>query len=384
MIWIVGLCLAGLAVLIVLWPLSRRTHLDPGQGLDSRFYLSQVAAIDADFSSGLISEQDARIAKTDAARRALADSAAHALEKNHSSPVLRRSVALGALVFIPALTFGLYTVLGTPDAPDEPLAPRLAAERAKPDINALLQKLEAHLAQDPNDGRAFALVAPVYLRMDRTADAVHAFGRALALLGESADGRADYAEALIADAHGTVTPQAVDSLKKALAIDPKHTKAEYYAGLAAAQAGDTQKAIDIWQALEKQAVPGDSWLPMVQDKVARLRLAQARQNNTPAGAAAAGGLVPTPDAAAAASVTAMGADQRMKFIHTMVDDLAAKLAQNGNDPEGWQRLLRALVVLKDTPRAQKALGDARASLAANPDGLGKVNALATQLGLSTP
>lgn len=384
MIWIVGICLAGLAVFIALWPLSRSAHSDPGQGLDSRFYLAQVAAIDADFSSGLISEQDARIAKTDAARRALADNAAHALEKSHSSPVLRRSVALGVLVFIPALTFGLYMVLGTPDAPDEPLTPRLAAERAKPDVNTLLKKLEAHLAEDPNDGRAFALVAPVYLRMDRTADAVHAFGRALALLGESADRRADYAEALIADAHGNVTPQALDSLKKALAIDPNHTKAEYYAGLAAAQAGDAQKAVEIWQALEKQAVPGDSWLPMVQDKVARLKLALSRQKDAPPGAPAKDGLVPRPDAAAAASVTAMSADQRMNFIHTMVNDLAAKLAKNGDDPEGWQRLLRALVVLKDTPRAQKALGDARASLAANPDGLGKVNALATQLGLSTP
>jgi cytochrome c-type biogenesis protein CcmH len=57
----------------------------------------------------------------------------------------------------------------------------------------------------------------------------------------------------------------------------------------------------------------------------------------------------------------------------MVAGLAARLQTNPNDPEGWQRLVRAYAVLGDTEKAKAALADARKAMAKNPAALAAIN-----------
>ena len=51
------------------------------------------------------------------------------------------------------------------------------------DLAAAIAKIEAHLAQHPDDGRGYEVLAPVYLRIGRANDAVRAASEALRLLG---------------------------------------------------------------------------------------------------------------------------------------------------------------------------------------------------------
>ncbi len=50
---------------------------------------------------------------------------------------------------------------------------------------------------------------------------------------------------------------------------------------------------------------------------------------------------------------------RNAMIRGMVDRLATRLKQNGDDVEGWLRLVRAYMVLGERDKAKSALTDAR-------------------------
>jgi len=65
----------------------------------------------------------------------------------------------------------------------------------------------------------------------------------------------------------------------------------------------------------------------------------------------------------------------------MVARLADKLKQDGGDLDGWQRLLRAYVVLGDRDKAVAAAGDAKRALASDPDKLRQIEDVIKSMGL---
>jgi cytochrome c-type biogenesis protein CcmH len=71
-------------------------------------------------------------------------------------------------------------------------------------------------------------------------------------------------------------------------------------------------------------------------------------------------------------------------IEAMVSGLDAKLKANPNDPQGWQMLIRAYVVLGRTDKAKTALEDARAVLAKNAEAIKAIDAEAKSLKLEAP
>ena len=71
------------------------------------------------------------------------------------------------------------------------------------------------------------------------------------------------------------------------------------------------------------------------------------------------------------------------MIRGMVARLADRLKENGNDIEGWQRLLRAYIVLNERDKAQAAAVDARRALSSDPDKLRQIEDTIKTLGLQS-
>jgi cytochrome c-type biogenesis protein CcmH len=69
------------------------------------------------------------------------------------------------------------------------------------------------------------------------------------------------------------------------------------------------------------------------------------------------------------------------MIRGMVARLSERLKADGADLEGWQRLLRAYVVLGDPEKARAALADARKALGADAEKRKKLDEFARGLGL---
>ncbi|MGB3864449.1 MAG: c-type cytochrome biogenesis protein CcmI, partial [Xanthobacteraceae bacterium] len=84
---------------------------------------------------------------------------------------------------------------------------------------------------------------------------------------------------------------------------------------------------------------------------------------------------------AVAAVQGMSEGDRNVVIRGMVERLAARLQQDGNDVEGWLRLARAYMVLNEPERARAARDDARRALATDEAGLRKLNDGLRQLGI---
>ena len=121
------------------------------------------------------------------------------------------------------------------------------------------------------------------------------------------------------------------------------------------------------------------------DKLRAFKEANAAGPASPPQAAppASSSAVPGPSAADVAAASKMSATDRGAMIHRMVARLADKLKQNGSDVAGWQRLLRAYMVLGERDKAVAAAADARKALAADPAKLRQLDDMIKSLGLES-
>jgi cytochrome c-type biogenesis protein CcmH len=349
-LWFVLALMTAAAIFAVLWPLAR--HKPLRRGSDIAVYRDQLDEIIRDRSAGLIGEAEAEAARVEVSRRLIAAADAAEFEKpalGTSSLWRRRTTAIAGLVLLPVGAVLLYLTLGSPQLPGEPLAARLQSPLENRSVENMIAQVEDHVARDPNDGRAWEVLAPVYMRLNRFEDAVRAFRNALRLNGSNAAREADLGEALVFAANGVVTAEAKSQFDRALAIDKDDVMARFYLGMAADQDGRRAEADKIWSDLLAKAPPGAPWVEMVR---------HALNRTAPAGAAIASG---TPGES--------GAPPADHDVNAMVARLAARLKKDGSDVHGWVQLVRSYRVLGQFDKAQAAVADARSALANDPDKL---------------
>ncbi len=356
MIWAAFAVMTGAVVLGVLWPLSR-ARASSVRAPDIAFYHSQIEEIERDLSLGLLTPEDADAAKAEAARRLLQQSGTDDMQGSSRTAV--RAAALFALIAIPALTLSLYSMLGNPDAPDLPLEARVDEREGNAELMSAIGKIEQHLAANPDDGRGWDIIGPVYMKLGRYEEAARAFGNAGRLLGDTPDRLVAQGESLVYAAQERVTPQAAEIFEKALNLREGHPVAYFYLALAREQMGDKDGALEAYTNLARGTPPDAPWQVAVRARIValggRIDMLEAVQNAMPS--------------------------EQQAMIRGMVEQLAGRLEQDGNDAEGWLRLIRSYSVLRETDLAKAALAKARAALAKNAEGLARVNALADELGL---
>src|ERR1700730_8029958 len=308
MLWLIFAVFTAVAVLTVLWPLAKAPRGAARREIGIAIYKAQLAEIERDEAQRLVAPEDAQGAKAEAARRLMAGAA---IEPPAASRTKARLASVGVVIFIPVLALSLYVTIGHPDIPDAPLAARLDVSPARVDLAAAVARVEAHLAQHPDDGRGYEVLAPVYLRMGRAGDAVNASREALRLLGETPARDALYGEALVAAANGVVTPDAKQSFEAAAAKDPSAAEPRFFLGLAAEQEGDKARAKEIWSRLVAETPQDAPWAQALRERVATLGAGPGTTQD---------GL--------AAKIEALPEAGRMNAIRGMVEGLASRLAQN--------------------------------------------------------
>jgi cytochrome c-type biogenesis protein CcmH len=380
-LWFAFALMTAAAIFAVLWPLGRRGGTAGGS--DLAVYGDQLDEIARDRAEGRIGEAEAEAAKVEVSRRliAAADAGAAETPTGGKSPVWRRrAAAVAGLVLLPIGATALYLALGSPQLPGEPLTARLKAVHQDRSIQSMVAQVESHLERNPNDVRGYEVVAPVYLRLGRFAEAVNARRKLLALAGETAERQADLGEALAAAGNGIITVEAKTAFERALALDPNDLKATYFIGVAAEQDGDRQKAAAIFTGMLKDAPADAPWVPMVRDALIRVGgtpppVASAPVESAPAAA------MPGPSAADVAAAGSMSEKDRNDMIRGMVAQLAGKLKEDGGDLAGWQRLLRAYMVLGERDKAHAAAADAKKALANDPEKLRRIGDTIKSMGL---
>ncbi len=387
MLWLIMALMTAGALGAVVWPMLRARGMTAA-GSDLVVYRDQLEEIERDRTDARIGAVEAEAARVEVSRRLLAAAnAENAGPAETGSSARRRTVAAAAaVVMIPLFALALYAVRGSPDLPGQPLASRTKGGEDNLEANTIFQliaRVEAHLEENPDDGRGWEIVAPIYMKLERYEDAAKARRRVIALLGATSAREVDLGEALAAAANGVISEEAQAAFNRAIALDAMNFKAQFYLGLAAEQDGNAAEATRLWRALIAKAPADAPWLPVVRQALARVApgadvaAGEAPAHEAPSAVAPATG--PPPAAARGprpedvAKAGQMTAEQQSQMIRGMVDQLATRLHQNGSDVDGWLRLLNAYKVLGEHAKAKAAVAEARAALANEPEKLRRLD-----------
>jgi cytochrome c-type biogenesis protein CcmH len=318
----------------------------------------------------LIGDAEAESARIEISRRLLAAvDAESAIPKRPSSlaDARRRRAAIVAIVIVPLVAVTFYLELGSPDIPGQSTFAQANESEEDRSIASLVSQVENHLARNPNDGAGWEVLAPVYLRLGRFADAVMARKKAIGLNGDSPARESDLGEALVAAADGVVTDEAKLAFQRAVAGDAHNAKARYFIGLADEQDGNRDDAAKEWRALLDDAPADAPWKDLVHAALARVT----------SGTLASSG----PTAADIAAAENMPEAERTAMIRGMVQRLSDRLQADSKDIDGWMRLVRAYAVLGDRDKAKDTAADARRALSGQPDQIKRIDDLVKGLGL---
>ena len=361
MIWLLGAALALVAASAVLVPALRRGPgaLERSDGAMA-ILRDQLAEVGRDRERGVISEGEARGAEVEIKRRIIA-AAGHVGPSAGPMPGSRALLVLAALA-IPAGAVALYGAMGAPQVPSVPFAERAGEQAEAAELAAAVRQLRDRLEADPEGGptEGWMLLARSLGGMGRHREAADAYARVTERADATSATFSLYAEALIAAEDGIVTPRAEAAIDRARAMDPSNPAGTFYKAVALEQSGAREEARAL---LLKRLDAADGFAPWMEAFVA-----QANRLGAGIGAPA----VALADYAPAArgptgeqvrAAAEMSEEDRAAFVRSMVEGLAARLAEDPADLDGWLRLARAYEVLGEADRAAEAYRQAEAQAA---------------------
>lgn len=352
--WVIAALLTLGASLAVLLPLAGRNPMRAADGAhDLEVYRDQLAELDRDAGRGLIQPAEAGEARAEIARRILKADKAAASGANAAEGRTARTLGMAAVLAVPLVSWGIYAAIGSPDLPSQPLAARLEKNPADATVDELIARAEAHLAANPEDGRGWDVLAPIYARLGRFDEAVTAYRNAIRLDGANGVRESGLGEAIAGTAGGMVTAEAQAAFSRALELEPQQPKAKFFLASALMQEGKIAEALSAWQAM---------MITLPQDSPWRNAVAMAVQEANGRLAAAGNEAAPGPSQEEIDAAANMSTEDRSAMIEQMVAGLDERLRQNPGDVEGWQRLVRSYHVLGKADEAQDALKRGLAAL----------------------
>lgn len=384
LLWASIAILSAAVVVYVLRPLvSDKTETRNARDADVAIYNDQIAEIEANAERGLIDAAEAESARAEVARRLLRrasqeDAGAEAAAQRAGPQLNYRPIVLASYIALPMVAFAFYMSVGAPHLPQIPHASRLAKSPGDASVNELVAMVEARLRKNPDEGKGWDAIAPIYLRMGRFPDAANAYHKAIGLLGENKSRLAGFAEASIKASGGMVTESVRKAYERLLAIDPENFDARIWLAYAKEQDGDANKAADDYVKILAEAPKNAPWINSVRKRLAALRPGAAKADKTKPSVAA-----PKLDGDTLAAAKNMTQEQRADLIEQMVNRLAARLENNKQDFAGWLRLVRAYNVLGRPEMAKQAIEKAREAFAGDEEKLNELQAEAIRLGLKS-
>lgn len=461
MFWMTaGTMVLAVAAILLAALLRGRAVAAPAAAYDLRVYRDQLAEIDRDAARGMLGAEEAQRLRTEVSRRVL--EADRELANTQTGTVTASTAGRGVLtvaglvVVLLVAAFWGYWQLGVPGYADMPMKARIAfaenlrltrpsqteAEAQMPpvdaarDINVLMEKLRAAVAERPDDLQGLGLLARNEAGLGNLAAAVVAQKRIIDLKGDAAtpddlaflaelesraaivaglddtqravlsvqnaasqsayaaayaaqmqvitlkgaeadaEDHAMLAELMILAAGGYVSPQAEVALSEALKRDAENGTARYYWGLMLAQIGRPDTAFTVWRNLLESSSSDDPWAQPLLAQIEELASMAGVAYGLPASNA------PGPSAGDVAAAAEMSDADRQAMIESMVAQLNDRLASEGGTAAEWARLIGAYGVLGQPDNARRIWAEAQTRFAGKPDDLAVVRASAETAGVA--
>ena len=267
--WSIAAAFTAAALLFLLPPLlrNRTTAPDAHVAANAAIYREQLAELGADLQRGAVTREEFERSSREIERRIVSEHGLPAAPQPAGwRPNTAVAVALGLLVPL-AVVLG-YRQLGEPRA----LNPESAQASAQ-QMEALVQRLSAHLQQTPQDADGWTLLARALASLGRYDPAAQAYARALQLLPDNRDllvefiktlalaGSAEFDGKNYAGAIGyweRILPFAPPQSEFARTVSASIAEARQLGGIAAPAGASLQGVVSLAPALKGKVSPGDT------------------------------------------------------------------------------------------------------------------------------
>ncbi|HEY9274415.1 c-type cytochrome biogenesis protein CcmI [Achromobacter sp.] len=272
---------ALLAALVTLWLIAAMRRTPAANATDKRLAANvavlrdQLQELERDRSNGILSQDAFAEARAELQRLALEEAA----EAQRQAITSRRGrlLPVSLAIALPLATILAYVALGNPAAIVPPPAPAARPEVSAADIQAMVAKLQARLASNPDDYQGWLMLARSYRYFGRHADAAQAFAKAAPVVDSNPAALAEYAESLALSANRGFGGQPDQLLRRALDLNPEEPLALMLAGASRFDQRDFSASIDFWQRLLAQLPAGSDMAHTVN---AGIVLARQRQHES--------------------------------------------------------------------------------------------------------
>ncbi|WP_029922853.1 c-type cytochrome biogenesis protein CcmI [Nevskia soli] len=316
-----ALLLAAAAVMTRPWWRGANRKTLRRRGANIAAYRSRLDELEIEREAGLVSADDVAALKTELDARLLSeaqveDQAMQAGSGRGWLPALLTSLLL--LLFA-----GGWYIMGGSWKAEQQLA---AGATQQEQVAGMVQMLADRLQKQPDDPEGWAMLGRSYFVTQHFDAAAKAYGEANArAAAPNPEWLAGQGEALAFARDRDLLGTPLELFQRALAVDPDYGKALWYAGMAAAQAGDTATARARWSKLLAQTDLPPQMHDVIQTRLQELDgqpPAGAGPMAAAAGAPAAGGPAGQSGAPAGAPVAAGPA---LMFHVSLAPEVAAKV-----------------------------------------------------------
>lgn len=220
--------------------------------LNVAIYRGQLADLERERVAGAIDSANFERGRLELERRMLSETRDEAAVVDRSA----RRTAAALVVMLPAAALGLYVAVGNPAAVLNDVS--TAQSRQPLDGTELRSQLLAHLANAPQDARAWIMLARTDMSADRFDAAASSYAKALAAspkVARDAGIWCEYADALGMAQGGSLVGKPAELIRRAMALDALHPRALEMAGSLEYERGDFRAASRHWKQLLDQLTP---------------------------------------------------------------------------------------------------------------------------------
>ena len=255
--WLAAAAITLIGLGFIILPLMRQKESAQVSRMqvNKALYESKLEELQADLEQGLLDPSEYQQSEQELQRSLLSD-----VKVSERSSVTQKRSNLGMVVLLtialPLSAILLYQQFTTYVANDEYNEQQKLAQQAQT-IQQSIEDLEQRLQDKPDDLEGWKILGQSYVVMQQFDKAVGAYSQAAAL--------SDYSDpdllVLLAETSSFANDGVFGTienalLEQALAVNPKHERALWYAGYAAYSEDDYQAAVAYWQTL-LSLVPAD-------------------------------------------------------------------------------------------------------------------------------
>lgn len=254
--WLLALAMAIIAAVIVARPMLRgRSGRDTAERrqVNIAIYRDQLKELAADRDNGLLAPEQFELARQEIEARLAEDALAASVEPGARAAPRSRGMAYALAAALPIAAFGVYYLLGSPAALEVTGRPDKVAAQNAAEVDTMIRAVEERVRKEPDDARAWLLLARTYVAMERFAESVEAYANASRLMPEEAMVWSGYAEALALRNDRNLDGEPLAMLEKALKLDPDDAKALELLGIHAFGEKDYARAVTMWTRFLKAA-----------------------------------------------------------------------------------------------------------------------------------